>query len=57
MLVDNEVGTGKELFDKPQIQFDDQKKKVKLWWYGLFFYNLAIPFVCVSNLLYHFGYK
>ena len=33
-----------------------QKKKVKIWWYGLFFYNLAIPVVCASNLLYYFGF-
>merc|ERR1719329_949067 len=48
MLIDNDDGSGNKLFDKPQILIDNQKQKVKLWWYGLFFYNLAIPFVCAN---------
>jgi len=57
LIVDNDDGEGGDLYDKPKFQFEDPKKKVKLWWYGLFFYNLAIPVVCASNLLFHYGYK
>ena len=56
LIVDNDDGNDGKLYDKPKFKFDDPKKKVKIWWYGLFFYNLAIPVVCASNLLYYFGF-
>ena len=57
LIIDNDDGEGNPLYDEAKFQFDDPKKKVKLWWYGLFFYNLAIPVVFASNALYYIGYK
>lgn len=55
LIVDNDDGSGGDLYKEPKFTYNDPKKKVKIWWYGLFFYNLAIPVVCASNLLFHFG--
>ena len=57
LLVDNDDGNGNPLYDEPKYRFSDPKKKVKMWWYGLFFYNLAIPVVFASNALFYVGYK
>jgi hypothetical protein len=40
-----------------KIDYHDKKKKQSIWKWGLLFYELAIPVMIVSNLLYFVDLK